>query len=47
MKFEAKIKDRIYEPYGLDDFGLSGAQMRGDWDSTKSLEVAGTRLSKK
>ncbi len=31
-------KDRIFTNlYGFDDFGLSGAQMRGDWDNTKSL----------
>ena len=31
-------KDRIFTNlYGLHDFGLAGAQMRGDWDNTKSL----------
>ena len=31
-------KDRIFTNlYGLHDFGLAGAQMRGDWDNTKLL----------
>ena len=31
-------KDRIFTNlYGLHDFGLAGAQTRGDWDNTKSL----------
>ena len=31
-------KDRIFTNlYGFHDFGLAGAQMRGDWDNTKSL----------
>ncbi len=31
-------KDRIFTNlYGMHDFGLAGARMRGDWDDTKSL----------
>ncbi|MEL0113994.1 MAG: NADH-quinone oxidoreductase subunit NuoF, partial [Rickettsiales bacterium] len=31
-------KDRIFTNlYGLHDFGLAGARMRGDWDGTKAL----------
>src|ERR687890_2304461 len=35
-------KDRIFTNlYGFQDWGLKGAQARGDWDNTKALMAAG------
>ena len=35
-------KDRIFTNiYGFQDWGLEGAQKRGDWDNTKDLMIRG------
>src|SRR6185369_16954658 len=35
-------KDRIFTNiYGYQDWGLEGAQKRGDWDNTKDLMIRG------